>query len=120
MNPIIFIYTEFLYRPLFNGLVLIYTILPWQDLGVAIIFLTIIIRFILTPLFLKSKKAQIELARIQPEIKKIQNSLKNDKEAQGKALMELYAKNKVNPFSGCLVAIIQLPILIALFRVFQK
>lgn len=82
--------------------------------------LTVVIRLILTPLLLKARKAQKDMNFIQPEIKKIQEKYKNDREGQGKAMMELYAKHKVNPFSGCLVMLIQLPILIALFQVLNS
>ncbi|QQG44882.1 MAG: membrane protein insertase YidC [Candidatus Sungiibacteriota bacterium] len=120
MNSITYLYTEVLWRPLFNGLVWFYTTLPWQDLGLAIIVLTLVIRLILSPLFLKMQKSQRDLAVLQPEIEKVQNQHKNNKGAQGKALMELYAEKKVNPFGGCLIILIQLPLLIALFQVFQK
>ena len=115
-----FLYNELLWRPLFNGLIFFYTTLPVADLGVAIIALTVIIRAVLAPVLWKAQKAQKELQFIQPEIKKIQGQFKNDKEGQGKALMELYARHKVNPFSGCLLMLIQFPILIALLNVFQN
>lgn len=105
---------------MFNGLVFFYTALPWQDLGLAIVALTVVIRILLGPFLWKAQKAQKSLAAIQPEIKKLQERFKNDREGQGKALMELYAQHRVNPFSGCLLMIVQLPILIALFQVFQK
>lgn len=114
-----FLYNEFLWRPLFNTLIFFYTSLPIADLGLSIIVLTIIIRAILAPVLWKAQKAQKDLQLIQPEIKKIQDQLKNNKEAQGKALMELYARYHVNPFSGCLLMLIQLPVMIALLNVFQ-
>lgn len=120
MNPLIYLYTEILWQPLFNGLVFFYNIVPGHDLGVAIILLTIVIRLVLAPLLWKAQAAQKKLAFIQPELKKIQEKHKGNKEAQSKALMELYAAHQVNPFSGCLVLLIQLPILIALFQVFQS
>ncbi len=119
MNPLYILYNEALYRPLLNGLVWFYTSLPWQDLGLAIVALTIAIRLILAPFLWKGQKAQKDLAAIQPEIKQIQERFKGDRETQGKAIMELYAKHKVSPFSGCLMMLVQLPVLIALFRVFQ-
>ena len=115
-----FIYNEFLWRPLFNGLIFFYTVLPVADLGVSIILLTIVIRTILAPVLWKAQKAQKDLQLIQPEIKKIQGQFKNDKEGQGKALMELYSRHKVNPFSGCLLMLVQFPVLIALLSVFQN
>ncbi|MDP3772061.1 MAG: YidC/Oxa1 family membrane protein insertase [bacterium] len=120
MNFFLQLYTEILWRPIFNALIGLYTILPGQDLGVAIIALTIAIRLLLLPLFHHTQKSQRELSRIQPKIKEIQAAHKNNKEAQSKALMELYAAERVNPFSGCLGALVQLPLLIALFQVFQS
>lgn len=119
MNSFIYLYTELLWRPLFNGLIFFYNTFPWQDFGLAIIALTIVIRLLLTPLFIKAQHAQKKLGLLQPEIKKVQEQHKNNKEAQGKAMMELYAAHQVNPFSGCLMMLLQLPILIALFGVFQ-
>lgn len=120
MNLLMYLYTEILWRPLFNGLVFFYNILPGQDLGIAIIALTIAIRLVLAPLLWKAQAAQKKMALIQPELKRIQAANKGNKEAQSKALMELYATHRVNPFSGCLVLLIQLPILIALFQVFRS
>lgn len=120
MNPFSYFYTQILWRPLFNGLVFFYNIVPGHDLGVAIIALTIAIRLILAPLLWKGQAAQKKLAIIQPELKRLQEKHKGNKEAQGRALMELYALHKVNPLSGCLVLLVQLPILIALFQVFRS
>lgn len=120
MNPFMFFYTEFFWRPLFNVLVWLYTVLPGHDLGVAVIVLTLLIRVALFPVLHKSQKTQKELARIQPELKRIQEQFKHNREQQTKAIMELYARERVSPFSGCLTLLIQLPILIALFSVFQK
>ena len=86
----------------------------------AIIIFTIIIRLIMSPLMLKAQRAQKELSKLQPEIKKTQEQFKNDREAQGRATMALYTKHKVNPFSGCLMMLLQFPLLIALFSVFQQ
>ena len=104
-----------LYRPLFNALVLLYECLPGHDFGVAIIVLTCIIRILLYPSTLKSIKSQRALQEIQPKMKEIQAKFKNDKAKQAQATMELYKKEKINPLSGCLPVLVQLPILIALF-----
>lgn len=114
------LYTEILWRPLFNGLLWLYAVVPVHDLGLAIVILTVVIRLLLAPLLWKGGKAQRALAALQPEIQKVRDNHRDNREAQGKALFELYAKHKVNPFSGCLMIIIQLPILIALFQVFQQ
>jgi YidC/Oxa1 family membrane protein insertase len=105
-------------QPLFNGLIALYQYVPGHDLGVAIILLTLIIKFILYPLAAKGIQSQKALNQLQPKMKEIQERLKNNKEEQAKAVMALYKTEKVNPFSGFLTLIIQLPILWALFRVF--
>jgi len=109
-----------LYQPLFNALIFLYQFLPGKDFGVAVIVLTIIIRIILYPLMLKSIKSQKALAELQPQIQEIQQKYKNDKEKQGKEMMALYQKEKINPLGGCLPLLLQLPILFALYRVFWK
>ena len=104
-----------LYQPIFNVLIALYNLIP--DFGVALIVLTILLRLALFPLSQKSIKSQKELSEIQPEIKKLQQQYKDDKQKQAQALMELYKEKKVNPMSGCLPLLIQLPILIALYQV---
>lgn len=120
MDFFLSIYNEILFRPLFNSLVWLYVSLPWQDLGLAIVVLTIAIRTLLTPFMWKGQAAQRKMAELQPEIKKIQEEFKHDREKQSRALMEFYAKHKINPFSGCLILLLQIPILIALFQVFNR
>lgn len=109
-----------LYQPLFNALVFLYGYLPGHDFGIAVIALTILIRLILYPLGTRGIRAQKALSKLQPKMKEIQEKFKNDKEKQAKAMMELYQKEKINPLSGCLPLLIQLPIIIALYRVFWK
>ncbi len=117
MNLIITVFNESLYRPLFNALVWLYNIIPGNDLGIAIIVLTILIRLILYPLSKKAIQSQKAINQLQPKIKEIQKKYKN-KEEQAKVMMELYKKHKVNPMAGCLPILVQLPLLIALYRVF--
>lgn len=109
-----------LYRPIFNALVLLYQYLPGHDFGIAIIVLTCTIRLLLYPSTLKSIRSQKALQELQPKIKEIQAKLKGNKEEQAKAMMRLYKEEKINPMSGCLPLLIQLPILIALFWVLRN
>jgi len=112
------LFNTFLVQPLFNALMALYATIAFDDIGLAIIFLTIAIRVIFYPLFYKSYKNQTLLQKIQPEIKKIQKKFKGNKEHQAQELLRLYKENNVNPFSGFFLILIQLPILIALYRVF--
>jgi len=120
MNPFVAIFNTVLYQPLFNALVLLYYYLPGHDFGVAIIVLTFIVWVIIYPLNLQSLRSQKALAEIQPRIKALQEKHKDDKTKQAQAMMELYKEAKINPFSGCLPLLIQLPVLLALFRVFWR
>lgn len=120
MHLFSYLYTEVLWRPLFNGLVWLYAIMPGRDLGLAIVALTLVIRFALAPLLTRAQDSQRAMQRLQPEVKKIQQAAKKNKEEQGRALMALYAENKVNPFFTFLALAVQLPILIAMFQVFRE
>lgn len=110
------IFNLILYQPLFKALLWLYYYIP--DFGIAIIILTIIIRIILYPLNQKALKSQKELSALQPKIKEMQKKYSHDKIKQGEIMMKLYKEHKINPFSSFLPILIQLPILIALFKVF--
>ncbi len=112
------IFNKFLYEPLLNALIFLYQNFSFHDLGIAIIILTILIRLVLFPLFYKGAKDQAIMQRLAPKIKEIQKTHKDDKEKQTRAMMDLYKEHKVNPFSGFLLLLIQLPVLIALYKVF--
>lgn len=110
----------YLYLPTVSALLYIYNTIAFHDLGLAIVFLTIAVRVVLFPVFYKGAKDQALMQRIQPHIKKIQLDHKDDKEAQARAMLDLYKKYKLNPFSGILLLILQLPVFIVLFQVFSK
>ncbi len=114
------LFNIYLYQPILSVLVFIYENIAFHDLGLAIIFLTILVRVVLFPLFYKGAKDQALMQRLQPKIKKIQEDHKHDREKQTQALLALYKEHKFNPFSGVLLLIVQLPILIALYQVFLK
>ena len=111
------LFHEGLYRPLFNGLIILYNVIPLHDLGIAIILLTTIVRIILYPLVTRQFRSQKALSALQPKLKEIKEKYPN-KEEQTKKTLELYKTEGIHPASGCLPLLIQLPILIALYRVF--
>ena len=74
---------------------------------------------LLLPLTAKQTRSMIAMQRIQPEIKKLQAQYKDDKQKQNEELMKFYQENNVNPLSGCLPLIVQMPVLFALFRVLR-
>jgi len=112
-----FFYT-ILYQPLFNALVWLYNSVPGHDFGIAIIILTLIIKVVLYPTSVKAVKSQRGLQKLQPRLLELQKKYKDDKEKQAKEIFDLYKREKINPFSGLFLALIQIPILIALYQVF--
>ena len=106
------------YDPIYNLLVFLVDVIPGGDVGLAVIFATIIVKVVLFPLSLSAVRTQMVLKTVQPMIKEIQERLKDKKEELAKELMALYAKYKINPFSSLLLFIIQIPIIIALYLVF--
>ncbi|MCW1949614.1 MAG: YidC/Oxa1 family membrane protein insertase [Candidatus Shapirobacteria bacterium] len=114
------LYSDIIYRPLLNLLVFFYNIFPGHDIGLVIVFLTILIRLILAPSFHKSLKSQKAMNDLQPKLNDLREKYKNDKEGQAKAMMDLYKEHKINPLGSCLPLLLQLPVLIALYQVFNK
>ncbi|MFZ2831848.1 MAG: YidC/Oxa1 family membrane protein insertase [Minisyncoccia bacterium] len=108
------------YQPLYNTLVLLLSVIPGANVGVAIILLTIIVRGALLPLSHKSVVSQAKMRSIAPHVEKIKEKHKDNKQEQARKTMELYKEHGINPFSGCLLIIVQLPIIFALYFVFFK
>ncbi len=97
-----------------------YNILPWQDVGVAILLVTILIRLLLWPLMQKQLKGQKAMMELQPKLDEIKEKFKDNREAQATETMKLYRESGVNPLGSCLPLLVQLPILIALYQVLGK
>ena len=108
-----------LYQPLLNALAFLVSIIPGGDVGLAVIILTILVKLILFPLSQKSIKNQVAMNMLAPELEKIKKSGAS-KEDQAKETFALYKKHKTNPFSGCLIQIPIIIVIIALYRVFIK
>src|SRR3989344_6433941 len=111
------LFHSIVYQPIYNVLIFFYNVLPWQDFGIAIIITTLLVKAVMIPLSRHQIRSQQQLQKVQPQIKEIQQKYKNDKERQTRELMAFYKKNKTNPFSGCLPLIVQLIVLIAIYRV---
>jgi YidC/Oxa1 family membrane protein insertase len=94
-----------------------YALIP--SLGLAIILLTLVVRVILLPLSIKQTRSMREMQRIQPEVKRLQQKHKGNRQQMNEELMALYKEHNVNPFGGCLPLLMQFPVLIALFYVIR-
>lgn len=86
-----------------------------QNYGIAIIVFSIILKIILLPLSIKQQKTMKKTTRIQEEVRKIQDKYKNNPEKLNQETIELYKRENMSPFSGCLSAIIQLILILAMF-----
>lgn len=105
------------YRPIYNGLIAIISVMPNFDLGLGIILLTIIIRTILLIPSQKAMRAQKRMQEIQPKIEKIKEKYKDDKQKIAMETMAVWKEAEISPLSSCLPILMQLPFLIALFYV---
>jgi len=113
------IFEVLIVQPIFNLLVGIYSILPGQDFGVALIIFTVIIRFALWPLIVRQLHQVKQMRKLQPELAKIKKATKGNRQLESMQMLELYKKHDVKPFRSILTLLIQLPIFIALFQVIQ-
>lgn len=114
------IWTTIFYQPLYNILVFFISIAPWNDLGMAIILLTLLIRTILLVPNQKALESQRKMQEVQPKLNHIREKYKDNQEMIGKETLAVMQEHKVNPLGSCLPLLIQFPVLIALFYVVQN
>ncbi|HEY8576217.1 MAG TPA: membrane protein insertase YidC [Devosia sp.] len=105
----------FITKPMYYLLTFLYSILG--NFGLAVLAVTVIVKAIFFPLASRSYASMAAMRRVQPEMKAIQERLKDDRPAQQQAMMELYKKEKINPLSGCWPILIQIPVFFALYTV---
>jgi YidC/Oxa1 family membrane protein insertase len=101
--------------PLLHVLKFFYTYVG--NYGIAIILITVIIKLLFWPLTQKSYASMKGMQKLQPEMQKIREKYKNDKERLNREMMELYKTHRVNPLGGCLPMVVQIPVFFALYRV---
>lgn len=107
------------YQPLYNGLIFLVDVAPWHDVGIAVIALTLVVKMVLFPLSLRVARTQEETRKISPEIEAVKKQYKGDRQGESKALFALYKQHNIHPFSGILLLLVQLPILLGLYFVFS-
>jgi YidC/Oxa1 family membrane protein insertase len=88
--------------------------------GASIVAMTVVVRAALLPLTLKQFKSMQNMVKFQPEIKRLQERYKGDRERLNQEMMKFYKENKVNPFASCLPLVAQLPVFLALFYMLRK
>ena len=105
----------FITKPIFLLLDFIYKSIG--SFAIAIVMLTLLIKLILLPLTVKSSISMAKMKGLQPEITRLQEQYKNDKQMLGQATIKLYKEKQVNPLAGCLPMLVQIPIFFALYKV---
>lgn len=109
---------DILAKPCLIGMNFIHGIIP--NYGVAIMLLTLLIKLIFWPLGTKSYKSMNDMKKVQPLMMAIREKYKDDKQKMNQEVMGLYKTYKVNPMSGCLPMIVQMPIFFALYRMLYQ
>jgi YidC/Oxa1 family membrane protein insertase len=94
-----------------------YDLIP--NYAIAITLLTLTVMGVLTPITLKGTRSMLAMQKLQPEMKRIQEMHKGDRQAQNEAMMAFYKEHKINPLSGCLPMLLQFPVLLVMFRVLR-
>jgi YidC/Oxa1 family membrane protein insertase len=105
--------------PLYNALMYLVHLAPGYEIGIAVIILTIIVKIVMYPLAKQTVRASVLMKQVQPELDALKAKYKNDSTKQTQETLALYKKHKIQPFAGILVLLIQIPIILGLFWVFQ-
>lgn len=106
-------------QPFYNSLIFLVDFLT-NDLGLAIIILTVLFRFVIFPLSKSQIKTQIKMKDVQGPMKDLKKKYKDDPQKMGQEMMKLYKENDIKPFSGFLLLFIQLPLLFGFYYIFIK
>lgn len=114
------LFNVLLYNPLYNGLIFLISVVPAANVGLAVIFLTVIVKLALFPLSLKAVRTQMAVRGIEPKLREVKKKYEKDKQEQARKILALYREENINPFSSFLVILIQLPIIFTLYFVFFR
>ena len=88
-----------------------------HNYAISIALIAVVVMLIITPLTLKSTKGMLEMQRLAPEMRKLQQQHRNDRQKLNEEMMKLYQEHKVNPMSSCLPLLAQMPVFIIMFRI---
>jgi YidC/Oxa1 family membrane protein insertase len=114
-----YLFHQLFFDPLYNLLIWLSVVLPNHSLGLAIIVLTLIIKVVLLPFYHKTTTSQKKIKALEPKLKELKEKHANNREAQARATMALYREHGINPLTSFWLLLIQIPIVLALFWVFQ-
>ena len=113
-------FTTVIVQPIFNLLVIIYSIIPGHNFGLAIILFTLVIRWLMYPLLKKQLFHTKAMRSLQPELKRIKKEAAGDKQKESVLTMALYKEKQINPLSSLGLVIVQIPLFLALFSCLKR
>src|SRR3954452_3424842 len=90
-----------------------------SNYAISIALIAVVVMIVITPLTVKSTKGMLEMQRLAPETKRLQQLYRNDRAKLNEEMMALYQEHKVNPMSSCLPLLAQMPVFIIMFRVLR-
>src|SRR3989344_2442253 len=114
-----YLFHQLFFDPLYNLLIWLSAVLPGHSLGLAIIILTIIVKIILLPLYHQTTTSQKKIKALEPKLKELKEKHASNREEQARQTMALYREHAINPLTSFWLLLIQIPIVLALFWVFQ-
>lgn len=114
------LFNALLYQPLYNALVVLISTVPLGDVGIAVVILTVAVKFLLLPLAVKATKVQLLMRGLEPKLQELKEKHKENREELARQTLSLYRTRGINPFSSFSLLLIQLPIIFALYWVFFK
>lgn len=110
-----FLWHTLFFDPIYNGLIFLAEHLPGKDVGLAVILLTVFVKVVLLPLSLKAAHTQHAMRSLEPVLARIKEEYKDKKEEVAKRTMAAYKEAGINPFASILLALVQIPVVIALY-----
>lgn len=110
-----YIWHTIFFDPVYNTLVFFIDILPHGDVGLAIIATVVVVKALILPVSIKAAKTQKIMKELDPKLKELKETHKNDREAHAKATMDLYREAGMNPFASIGLLFIQIPFIIAIY-----
>lgn len=115
-----FFWHDLVYQPLYNLLIFFYSISPGKDMGLAVIFLTILIRVILLPFSIRAARSEHQLDRLQPLLDEIKVRFKYNIEKQREATKTLLKRNKIGVYSSFISLLFQIFVFVVLYKIFSS
>ena len=108
------------YEPIYNLVAVVLSIVPLHDIGTAIVLVTLIVKAFLLPVNISALRTQYLMKKVEPEMKEIKELQKREPQEAAKKMVEMYRREKINPFSSIFGILLQIPIFFALYFVFSK